>query len=319
VTAGNPDYSAAGPYTPGTREVEIPGTGVETLTVQVWFPSSEAGSDTVTYDDLLPGGAYTDVAPDCAETRPVLVFSHGFGAIRWQSPYLTEHLASHGWVVIAPDHAGNTFLDASDDIPTIARRRPVDLQDSFDWLIGADVDADLTGCIDASAGYAVSGHSFGGYTTYATAGAPVRDPHSDDLIVLSDDRVWAAVPLAPWDASGAIDGDTTAEISVPVMTLTGARDETTPLEMVSGLHDGITSTPRYLGVFTNAGHFSFSPVACDFGKKGDGCGDEYIDLDELTGIVNTAVMAFLEDVRGVDGAIGQLPAPSGELDWDAVE
>jgi predicted dienelactone hydrolase len=42
---------------------------------------------------------------------PVIVFSHGFGGIRFQSYFLTERLATHGFIVIAPDHPGNTLVD----------------------------------------------------------------------------------------------------------------------------------------------------------------------------------------------------------------
>ena len=35
---------------------------------------------------------------------PVVFFSHGSGGIRMQSTYLTVALASHGYVVVSPDH-----------------------------------------------------------------------------------------------------------------------------------------------------------------------------------------------------------------------
>src|SRR5262245_45226471 len=38
---------------------------------------------------------------------PLLLFSHGNGALRTQSVFWCEHMASHGYVVAAPDHTGN--------------------------------------------------------------------------------------------------------------------------------------------------------------------------------------------------------------------
>ena len=49
--------------------------------------------------------------PSAPMRSPVVLFSHGFAGTRLQSKFICSHLASHGYVVAAPDHAGNTFLD----------------------------------------------------------------------------------------------------------------------------------------------------------------------------------------------------------------
>ena len=41
---------------------------------------------------------------------PLIVFSHGNGGLGVQSFFLTEYLASHGYVVVCPDHTGNSLL-----------------------------------------------------------------------------------------------------------------------------------------------------------------------------------------------------------------
>jgi len=313
------DYSAAGPHEVGTSSAMVTGsTGVE-LRVQVWYPSAEAGSETVVYDNLYAGGAFTDNTPDCRESRPVLLFSHGYGGIRWQSGFLVEHLASHGYVVIAPDHTHNTFLDNDDSLfEDVLFRRPADLADSFDWAVAQSEDptTSLAGCVEASDGYAVSGHSFGGYTAFAAAGATLDDG-AGGSVLLADDRVWAAVPLAPWDAY-VLQGGGTATVDVPVMCLSGTLDETTTWGSVTAMYDTLTTSPRYLGEFPTAGHYSFSPLACQTGSSGDGCGDEFVDLDVFAGVVNTAVVSFLEESRGVAGAIDQLPE-HGSVRWKAVD
>lgn len=43
---------------------------------------------------------------------PLVVYSHGNGGLRYVSAFLTEHLASHGFIVVAPDHVGNTAIDS---------------------------------------------------------------------------------------------------------------------------------------------------------------------------------------------------------------
>src|SRR5207245_5461483 len=106
------------------------------------------------------------------------------------------HLVSHGYVVAAMDHTGNTMLEVVQGVltlrsggtlphpDTVLREfvvlRPADVSFAIDHLLGTDglVDADRIG---------MAGHSFGGWTTLTTTAR--------------DRRLRAAVPLAP--AGGA--------------------------------------------------------------------------------------------------------------------
>jgi predicted dienelactone hydrolase len=316
------DFSVPGPYVAGTLDDELVGGTGETLTVQVWFPSNDVGEETVSYDNVYVGEAFTDVAPACDSPRNVLLFSHGYGGIRWQSPFLGDALASHGWLVVAPDHAANTFFDNDDSrIDELVVRRPADLADAFDWLVeqSDDPSSPLAGCVDAVAGYAVSGHSFGGYTAYAAGGALIEDPATAASLDVSDPRVWAVMTWAPWNASGVL-SDGTSAINVPVMTLGGELDATTPPDMVRALHAAVTATPRYLGMHATAGHNSYAPIACDLGIEADnGCGAENVDLDAFTHDVGVASLAFLESTLGVPGSIEQLPTTDPDISWEIVE
>jgi predicted dienelactone hydrolase len=303
-----PDYTQPGPWSAGTAEGTVTGRDGEPLVVQWWYPTTEPGSP-VTYDGLFPGEATADAPVDCSAVRPLLAFSHGSGGIRFQSTFFTEFAATHGFVVVAPDHRGNTFLDAAPDFTELVGRRPHDVEDVVDATLADDRFAD---CLDGDA-YSVVGHSFGGYTALALAGAELVDPAGGTMSRL-DPRVTAAVGLAPWDAAGTIDGGT-SEIDVPTLILTGALDETTPLPQVRGLFDPLGSDERWLGVFPDAGHYSFSPVACLL-FTGDGCGDEFLALDVLEDLVNVSVLAVVGHQQGQAGALEQLPLDAPELEWE---
>ncbi len=248
-----------------------------------------------------------------------MVHSHGNGSIRWEMFYLQEFLSSHGWIIAAPDHEGNTLYSTDIvDFATLAWQRPLDVKDTFNWLVseGKNPSSELYGCIDEDAGYAVAGYSFGGYTALATAGALVNEgttPSHD----FGDDRVWAVVSFAPWNAYGLLTTGT-SEIAVPALTLGGERDATVSNQF-QALHSHIESTPQAMGSFPNAGHYSFTPIYCSSWAHEDGCGPDFIDADLFTGIVKTSVLAALEHVRGRSGAIEQMPAESEELAWEMVD
>lgn len=48
--------------------------------------------------------AYADIPPAKMNSYPLLLFSHGWRGFRTQNSYQMEELASHGYVVAAPDH-----------------------------------------------------------------------------------------------------------------------------------------------------------------------------------------------------------------------
>lgn len=96
---------------------------VGALAVEVWYPAVDAARNVLSpYDvrDWLTEEGMSKVSPGVLKFNqeaardadplpgpfPVLVFSHGLSAYRSQSTFLTTHLASHGWVVLAPDHLG---------------------------------------------------------------------------------------------------------------------------------------------------------------------------------------------------------------------
>ena len=118
---------------------------------------------------------------------PLVVFSHGFGGERRQSTFFYTHLASHGYVVAAMDHVGNTTVDMISGASTAGDPAVTDR-----FIVSRPLDASfvISQMLDGASGHTVlpdqvgmSGHSFGGWTTLRT--------------LETDTRIKAALPLAP--------------------------------------------------------------------------------------------------------------------------
>jgi predicted dienelactone hydrolase len=332
----------AGAWLVASEDYEIPGPNGLELDAQLWFPASEADEDLFEYGGYFTSLAHEDGVPDCSRPRPVLVFSHGNTGMRYQSVFLTERLASRGWVVIAPDHRFNTFSDYDDDkLGEVMFRRPLDVAASFDWLLEqAAPGGMLEGCIDESAGYAVAGHSFGGFTAAAVAGASI-DPeavavycaghggwlcsetadwaaaHPGEVAELGDPRVWASVPMAPAGYEALVGG--LEHIAVPGLVLGGSRDSTTTMSaQVRPIFEGWGGRPATLGELADAGHYTFSN-ACDLVPTFDDCEAPYIPTADAHALINTVTTAFLGLALGDDRYGDWLPQDDERWVWTEAE
>jgi hypothetical protein len=116
ATCGVPLFGQAGKHPVGVAAADLDG-----VPVAVWYPAAARGTSSFTYDlrDWLPPSEASKIPDEAAPTRtmdatldleiaagnfPVVLFSHGLGGYRFQSSFLMTHLASWGFVVIAPEH-----------------------------------------------------------------------------------------------------------------------------------------------------------------------------------------------------------------------
>ena len=244
------DVSTDGPYQAGHRTLELTYTtrsrGLDrTLVVHLWYPTTATTGDDVAYvglfthEEVLGNAPLAD--PAVGDTYPVHVHSHGDLGYAGSSPYLMRHFATHGWVVAAPDHKGNTIVDNLSPRPDwMYTVRPEDISAVLDHLGSLPEDDPLAGKVDTSE-VILSGHSYGAYTALALSGASWDLTHIPSICEKEESgecgeavmtifeegffepRIVAAIPMAP--GSFAMYGEAgIATVQIPILHMTGSDD-----------------------------------------------------------------------------------------------
>ena len=329
----------AGPLAPGYGSVESEGAdGLDAL--PLWFPASAAGEVAATYDQLGTGEATLDAAPDCEAPRPVVVFSHASGGLQLQSWYLAERLSTHGYISVAPRHAGNTRDD--NDLTALAASvlaRPGELSDAFDTLVAeaGDEASPLYGCVDPEAGYAVVGHDLGGTSALMAAGLTLEGDSlsascedGDSLscqildlglgedtggsLSLADPRIWAAIAMAP--SSLAVTAGGLEGVSAPTAIFGGVQDTAVDWEsVITPLIEGLGADPLGLGTFDGAGHASFTTLCPLYPQWPECAGAPYRTPEEVHALIDVTAVPFLEFARGEERAGYYLPPDYDGVAW----
>ena len=225
---------------------------------------------------------------------PLVIFSHGNGGTRHQNTFWCDYLASHGYIVVSPDHTGNARMTVIDGkvIPyqgagraQSAKDRPVDVSFLLDQMIAWDKGADkrFAGRIDTDRA-AAAGMSFGSYTVHWVAD--------------QDSRFKAIVAM-----SGAPPAHT--NLSVPSLRMLGTEDRTLGVAGNAAIRDNHAkhTGPSYLLELKNGGHFSFTDMFKINKNFGDGVGAgkrrdsnepfEFTDMQTTYKIINSYSVAFL--------------------------
>jgi dienelactone hydrolase len=189
------------------RERDVP--------IRVYLPETAAGAD--------EGPA------------PVVVFSHGLGGSRENSPYLGRHWAARGYAVVYLQHAGSDesvwrgkrFAERMESMRAAMTAenlllRAQDVHAALDQLTGWSIEAGhaLFGRLDL-AHVGMCGHSFGAGTTQAVAGQKFLMTGTTN----TDERINAALmfsPNAPRRGLTAV--QSFGEVKIPWMLMTGTQD-----------------------------------------------------------------------------------------------
>jgi predicted dienelactone hydrolase len=225
---------------------------------------------------------------------PLVVLSPGFSIGAAAYGWLAEHLASYGFVVISPDHS--EILDPENELWRSAIARPYDVLTVFDYV---DEHTGAGGRFERMINptlVAVAGHSYGGYTSLAAAGARIDTrsfrfqcegvlesdepgawlcekllPHMADMANLAGldtvpDGLWPAWVDARVDAIIPMAGNAfffgqagLSEITVPVMAIGGTADADSPYMWgTHSTYEYASSTTKIGIALTGAEHMIFT-------------------------------------------------------------
>jgi predicted dienelactone hydrolase len=209
--------------------------------------------------------------PKSEKPAPVILFSHGLGGSRDNNPYLGNHWAARGYVVVFVQHpgsdesvwkdtpglqrmaamkkaaSGENFLARNKDIPAV-------LDTLTTW--NGEKDHPLKGRLDLSH-VGMSGHSFGAVTTQAVSGQAFLGGRTTFL----EPRIDASVMLSPSPPQAGDPATAFSTIKIPCLLMTGTLDDSPignskPEDRLK-VYPNLKQAPAWQVVFDKATHMSF--------------------------------------------------------------
>ena len=225
-----------------------------------------------------------------SETLPLVIMSHGFGSSPKHFEPYARHLASYGYAVAVPQHIGSDknyqraalqgeLSNAVSPFEFVSR--PLDIRyllDQLERLAEKDpfwqrLDLEQVG---------IMGHSFGGYTALAIAGAPLNAQRlqtceefaltlNPSVIlqcrasylptkseILEDPRIQAVIAVNPI-TSTVFGPESLAQIKMPAMMVSGSNDLVAPaIEEQIHPYIWLGSEQKYLVLMRPGTHSSTS-------------------------------------------------------------
>ncbi|TCU21887.1 alpha/beta hydrolase family protein [Rhizobium azibense] len=256
------------------------GDGPRPLSWTMWYPAVDSANEVLASEH--PIFRLHPIAPDAAlknagKPHPLVLLSHGSGGVTFGLEWLAHRLAKSGFVALAVNHHGHTGIETYRPEGYLCLwERAADLTALLDdrtWR--AKLGGQVTDCAF------VAGFSAGAYTAMLIAGArvlysqfepenpvksPIRGPrefpdvadHLPRLIQeneafrtswnrrrddFRDDRVKAALVLAPARSVLGFSHDSLRSISRPIHVVSGDADKTAPAaEFGAWLHRHVANS-----------------------------------------------------------------------------
>lgn len=209
--------------------------------------------------------------PETKQPAPVILFSHGLGGSRDNNPYLGNHWAKRGYIVVFIQHPGSdesvwkdvslgqrmgamkqaaspgNFVERNKDVPAV-----IDALTSWN----ADKENPLHDRFDLKH-IGMSGHSFGAVTTQSMAGQSA----AGGRVSFAEPRLTAAVMMSPSPPAMGDPAKAFQSITIPCLLMTGTLDNS-PIGNSSAedrlrVFPNLTNAPAWQVVFDGATHMSF--------------------------------------------------------------
>lgn len=257
---------------------------------------------------------------------PVIVISHGLASNPEDRSNLATHLASYGFVVALPQHPGSDTQHVTDLLAGYNREvfsvnefvdRPLDISYVIDELEARNL-SEFNNRLDLE-NVGLLGHSFGGYTVLALAGATIDPVHlrSDcerqgylnvslllqcrALVLPSlpetfrDERITAVLAVNP--VNNSIFGpDGLGQVDIPVALVAGSLDPAAPAIFEQLLSfPWLSSSHKYLMLSEGQAHVDFSQLDAGISQTLDSLSDLTLPSPDLLNDYGNALsLAFFE-------------------------
>ncbi|MEP6885410.1 MAG: dienelactone hydrolase [Gammaproteobacteria bacterium] len=315
------------------------------LTVELWYPARSApGAKRVVYTGSLPSeppaapahfsipGIAVRDAPPAGAGYPLVIVSHGYSNDPVAMTWLTENLASKGYVVAAIRHEDPPITDRTRFAEPLMRR-PLDIA-----FVAQTLQSTLTADhLINPARTALIGYSMGGYGVL-TAGGAALDPQGGavtrvpgglllpfarggalrDSISVKGLRAVVAISPAGAGTLASWDDDGLRMITAPLLLIAGDDDRT--VDYTTGaraIFDRASAAHRYLLTFKGAGHaIGLNPVPDSMRRllwDQDWFEDPLWRKDRITAINAHFITAFLDRyVKGDESRAAYLDVPVPE-------
>lgn len=306
-----PSYALRGPHGVGYQSLVTGEATAQPLEISAWYPAlnTAGATEEIVYDIAIKDATWSSDTPlvaygqalqnadldDLNGPYPLVVLSHGFSFSATWYGNLAEHYASHGFVVLGPDHTEQYDPEFSDVWKSVIDR-PEDVKQTLDYAEALNAPGgDMAGLIDMEH-VALVGHSSGGYTVLAAAGAqldmtglqarcatvPADDvaaflfcgplvPRTQDMAdragldsvpnglwpSVGDPRVTSVISMA--GESFQFDQTGLSSITVPVMAITGSADTASPPAWgATPTYELVSSKDKALVSLSGAEHMVFT-------------------------------------------------------------
>lgn len=219
-------------------------------------------------DRTLPLRVYL---PQSKAAAPVILFSHGLGGSRDNNPYLGNHWAGRGYVVVFVQHPGS---DESvwKSKPALQRMGAMKQAASFANVTarGGDIPFTINTLVKWNAEPAhplyqrlnlekigMSGHSFGANTTQSVAGQVFPWVK----VSFKEPRITAALMMSPGPPAMGDPAVAFGQIRIPCLLMTGTLDDS-PIGKQSAadrlkVFPHLKQAPAWQVVFDGADHMDF--------------------------------------------------------------